>query len=65
MIIYHLYHQIRGTRKPPLIWTINENRRYLFVDEAAGIPVFEASTLLRRAKRVIMATTLDGNLDTL
>ena len=35
------------------------------MDEAAGIPVFEASTLLRRAKRVIMATTLDGNLDTL
>jgi len=34
--------------------------QYLFVDEAAGIPVFEASTLLRRAKRVIMATTLDG-----
>ena len=34
--------------------------RYLFVDEAAGLPVAEATQLLRTGKRVILATTLDG-----
>eukprot|EP00913_Durusdinium_trenchii_P029857 g27977.t1 len=34
--------------------------QYLFVDEAAGLPVAEASQLLRKARRVVMATTLDG-----
>ncbi|CAE7857830.1 tmcA, partial [Symbiodinium microadriaticum] len=34
--------------------------QYLFVDEAAGIPVAEAKRLLMRTRRVVMATTLDG-----
>ncbi|CAE7484925.1 tmcA [Symbiodinium natans] len=34
--------------------------QYLFVDEAAGIPVAEARRLLMRTRRVVMATTLDG-----
>lgn len=34
--------------------------QYLFVDEAAGIPVAEALRLMRSARRVVMATTLDG-----
>eukprot|EP00435_Cladocopium_sp_Y103_P031764 s1326_g8.t1 len=37
-----------------------KNCQYLFVDEAAGIPVAEATQLLLTAKRVILATTLDG-----
>ena len=30
------------------------------MDEAAGLPVAEATQLLRTGKRVILATTLDG-----
>jgi hypothetical protein len=39
---------------------LSTGARYLFVDEAAGLPVAEATQLLRTGKRVILATTLDG-----
>ncbi|CAE8731381.1 unnamed protein product [Polarella glacialis] len=34
--------------------------QYLFIDEAAGLPVAEAIELLSRSRRVVMSTTLDG-----
>jgi len=36
------------------------NAQFLFVDEAAGLPVDVVVELLWRARRVVMSTTLDG-----